>query len=508
VLCIIAKELRSGRVVQLWQDELGPFPPYRLDDDALFIAYMNSAEFGCHIALGWGEPACSIDAYVEFRHLTNDGAVLAKDRPKGFYALPGAVRYFGEDAIDTAHKEEMRDRIIQGPPYSSNERAAILEYCREDVEALARLVPHLIPTIRSLPHAMFRAKFQWATAQQEWRGVTLSLSALGPILANWDEMKLDLVTERDAEYGIYEIEDGVPHWRMHRWQDYIRSHGMVWPSYPDGSLDVTDQTFREMAGRYPLIETLRELRYTMSKLRLNSLSVGNDGRNRTLLGAYGTKTARRIAPNTEEEHRDGITWSICPRAEDTAAAVVAARTADRDDAIRALKTGKTIDLAAVKQARQQEADAQDVYAVAQAAKQQLNDDLLGIAEATALADNDVFVRRNEIIAAIAEKLVDDGQSLRRRLHVTTHLLNTLLTIGNEEPPPDHQRQIGQATKTKCAADRVAPLAATKEAVRLFVASRQSPEDEVAAAAASQTLRARLQQLLEDPSIEIMEKVNG
>jgi DNA polymerase-1 len=56
-LCIVALELRSGRLVRLWQDELGPFPPYRLDNEALIIGYMNAAEFGFHIARGWGEPA-------------------------------------------------------------------------------------------------------------------------------------------------------------------------------------------------------------------------------------------------------------------------------------------------------------------------------------------------------------------------------------------------------------------------------------------------------------------
>jgi DNA polymerase I len=38
-LCLVALEMRSGRLVRLWQDELGPFPPYRLDADALFISY-------------------------------------------------------------------------------------------------------------------------------------------------------------------------------------------------------------------------------------------------------------------------------------------------------------------------------------------------------------------------------------------------------------------------------------------------------------------------------------
>ena len=48
-LCLVALEMRTGRVVRQWQDELGPFPPYRLDGDALFIGYMLSAELGCHI---------------------------------------------------------------------------------------------------------------------------------------------------------------------------------------------------------------------------------------------------------------------------------------------------------------------------------------------------------------------------------------------------------------------------------------------------------------------------
>src|SRR5262245_21990063 len=52
-LCLVALEMRSDRLVHLWQDELGRFPPYRLDDDALIVGYMLAAEFGFHIACGW-----------------------------------------------------------------------------------------------------------------------------------------------------------------------------------------------------------------------------------------------------------------------------------------------------------------------------------------------------------------------------------------------------------------------------------------------------------------------
>ena len=79
--------MRSGRLFRLWQDELGLFPPYRLDPAALFVGYVLPAEFGFHMAKGWGEPACALDAYVEFRHYVNNGAIKGGDRDKGFTEL-------------------------------------------------------------------------------------------------------------------------------------------------------------------------------------------------------------------------------------------------------------------------------------------------------------------------------------------------------------------------------------------------------------------------------------
>ena len=228
---------------------------------------------------------------MEFRHHTNDGSIKSGDREKGFFGLAGALRYFGEDGIDTAHKDDMRDRIVQGPPFSADEREAILTYCEDDVRALALLVKHMAPTIRSLPHAMARCNFMWATAQQERRGVPLDLPLLERTRTRWDDIRSNLVTAVD-HFGIYEIEDGKPHWSKQRFADFVRRNRMHWPAYADGTLDERDQTFRDMEGRYPQIGPLRELRYSLSKLRLNDLQVGNDGRNRTLLGPYGSKTGR------------------------------------------------------------------------------------------------------------------------------------------------------------------------------------------------------------------------
>ena len=101
-LCVVAYEARSGRVIELWQDELGPFPPYRLDADACIFAYAFAAEFGTHIARGWGQPVCAIDALVEFRHFANYGHIKSTDRDKGFFSLDGAALFQGRQLISCA----------------------------------------------------------------------------------------------------------------------------------------------------------------------------------------------------------------------------------------------------------------------------------------------------------------------------------------------------------------------------------------------------------------------
>jgi hypothetical protein len=53
VVCLCARELRTGQTLRLWRNELGPRPPYSIDDDALFVCYVANAECACHMALGW-----------------------------------------------------------------------------------------------------------------------------------------------------------------------------------------------------------------------------------------------------------------------------------------------------------------------------------------------------------------------------------------------------------------------------------------------------------------------
>ena len=47
-VCLVARELGTGRTLRQWADEFAhlPVPPYATDADSLFVAYYASAELG------------------------------------------------------------------------------------------------------------------------------------------------------------------------------------------------------------------------------------------------------------------------------------------------------------------------------------------------------------------------------------------------------------------------------------------------------------------------------
>src|SRR5262245_17688341 len=69
-LCLVAREVLTGRLVRWWLVGGAARPPYGLGPDSLFVAYYASAELGCHRALGWPPLARILDLFAEFRCLT------------------------------------------------------------------------------------------------------------------------------------------------------------------------------------------------------------------------------------------------------------------------------------------------------------------------------------------------------------------------------------------------------------------------------------------------------
>jgi hypothetical protein len=244
------------------------------------------------LSLGWPLPQNILDLSPEFKCQVNGRGIPRKNQ-----GLIGALQYFGLSSIPPKRKDAMRERIMRGWPFTIDEREQILKYCAEDVAALCELLPKLVPQI-DLPIALHRGESVAALARSEYYGVPIDMDVFGQLAdqKTWRELRDSLVPGVDVG-GIY-VRDkaGVWHWNNARFEEWTRSEGITWPRKEDSAgvarLDLRRNTFDAMAKAWPQVEPLRQLRYVRDKLRKIQLSVGADGRNRTVLWPFSSKTSR------------------------------------------------------------------------------------------------------------------------------------------------------------------------------------------------------------------------
>ncbi len=196
-LCCVARELRTGRLERLWLADGAPdVPPYGIGPENLFLSYYASAELSCHLSLGWPMPARILDLYAEFRRRTSGLSVPCGN------GLLGALAYFGLDGLAAAEKDTMRQLAIRGGCYTPAERQALLDYCQSDTDALARLLPAMLPVI-DLPRALLRGRYLAAVARMEWEGVPLDTETFGRLRDGWEDIKGRLIATVDRDFGVF-----------------------------------------------------------------------------------------------------------------------------------------------------------------------------------------------------------------------------------------------------------------------------------------------------------------
>ena len=296
VVCLVAHELHSARSIRLWRDEMGSVPPYDTGPDALFIAFFASAELDCHRSLGWRMPTYILDLFCEFRDRFNGLATVAGN------SLLGALAQFGIDGIGAEEKSDMRDLVLRGGPWTAEERKAVLDYCESDVMALKRLLPAMLPAI-SIPHALMRGRYMLAVSAMQHAGVPIDTGMLAQLRENWESIQDDLIAVVDADYGVFEGRT----FKTERFARWLAEKGIPWPRLDSGKLDLGDDTFRQQAKAHPAVAPLRELRSSLSELRLMDLQVGSDSRNRTLLSPFRARSSRN-APSNKKFIFGPSTW--------------------------------------------------------------------------------------------------------------------------------------------------------------------------------------------------------
>jgi len=295
VVCLVAKDLLSGETHRFWREDLlrMSHPPFDTGTDTLVLAYFASAEMQSFQTLGWQRPECLVDLYAEFRRLTN-GKGLAHGR-----GLVGALLHFGLDSFVPPEKDDMRRLILSGGPWSSDQQAAILDYCQADVDALKPLFAAMLArdpwTFEQLGRALIRGRYMSAVGAMQYYGTPIDRATYNKLQKNWASVKSKLIARVDAAFGVYEGGS----FKEALFEAYLAKYGVAWPRLATGRLRLDRDTFSSMSKRHPQIRPLHELRKTLGELRLTNLTVGADGRNRTLLSPFSSKTGRN-QPSTSK----------------------------------------------------------------------------------------------------------------------------------------------------------------------------------------------------------------
>jgi DNA polymerase I len=296
VHCMVAQDLISGQVWRLWRNEMGVLPPFPTDASALFCAYYNGAEFNAFRTLGWPLPERSIDLCAEFKALTN-GVAMPNGR-----GLLGALLYFGLPHMDAIEKKAMQDLAMRGGPYTELEKRALVDYCAQDVAAVARLFEPLVTGVlaqgrdlnRTWAQMLVRGAYMAALSGVEHRGIPLDAPLLDRLRSNWPAILTELIRRTDTLYGVFE--DGS--FRYHLFERYLATRGQSWPRTRSGRLQLDDDVLRDIANADPAFAPLRQLLATLRRVRTLDIVVGSDHRNRTMLSAFGSKTARNTPGST------------------------------------------------------------------------------------------------------------------------------------------------------------------------------------------------------------------
>jgi hypothetical protein len=147
--------------------------------------------------------------------------------------------------------------------------------------------------------ALYWGEFAAVSALMQHHGVPIDMEIHSKLADTkiWREIRDAMVPEIDAAYGVY-VRNNVGDWTFstERWREYLTREGIEWPTRMnekgETKLDMRRKTFENMSKGFPQLEPLRQLRHMRDKMRMIKLAVGADGRNRTVLWPFKSKTGR------------------------------------------------------------------------------------------------------------------------------------------------------------------------------------------------------------------------
>lgn len=302
--------------------------PISLGPDTLFVAFSAQAELMTMLRLWRRMPCRILDLEVEWRALQNEEYTLDQMKKEAKAAnknkngdlsplsLLGVCAIHGISTRSQPHKDEMRNLILGGGPWSEGERRQILNYCAEDVYDTAALLAAFWSKIEDVPYgrnrikidgmkaALHRGRMMQGFAWMRHVGIPIDDELNDRLTAHFDHIMNTLYAEIRTEFPVFNDEsyDISPL----KWKKFLKTRGWLnnsdhpWPLTAGGKSRTNRQPKRDvkrtipmMAFVYPELKKLTTILEIRSSTKLGlKFPVGPDNRHRVNFWPYGAVTGR------------------------------------------------------------------------------------------------------------------------------------------------------------------------------------------------------------------------
>jgi hypothetical protein len=234
-ICLVAKELYSGRVIRMWEEDLRreTRPPFDVGERSIVVAYGAFAELGTFSALNWPWPKRLLDLHPEFRCQDNDA-------PKKSGSLLAALTKFDLPHMSVMDKEANRKLFIEQSSWNKVEKRRGTRYCETDVDGTISLWPELLPGIENIDEAFLRSEYVAALADVTRNGIMMDVPVVRFMQNNWHPIKEHLTAKAHRKYGVFP--EGK--WSNDAAEQYLEENHMLDACRPPKRLVVPPSTKR------------------------------------------------------------------------------------------------------------------------------------------------------------------------------------------------------------------------------------------------------------------------
>jgi hypothetical protein len=293
----------TGQTIVLWGDDLlgRSTPPFPVTDRTYVVCHHCPAEAACFGLLGWPRPNF-IDTCVEFRispayaDRREEDAMRSRfgnlfkcdSRRQGIFKLNAMARALGVTPLYDDEKQDLQLLAAAGGPFSQDQKQRLIDYCIADTLMTRRCLSSLITQSRDWAAAAIRADFLLLTEKMKARGVPVWGAGLQDLIDHRANLREQVIREWDR-FGLFR--DGS--FNNRAFVNLLSEKGLAWPHLAaSGQPDLRKETFRDQARVDPVFAEIGRLRDTVAMFKSMSLRVDLDGRLRTDLRPFASKTGR------------------------------------------------------------------------------------------------------------------------------------------------------------------------------------------------------------------------